>query len=299
MKTIPELGAGAEKYLALWTQNIAEGLARLAGASVEVEPVEPQAGGAPEAGLWIRLFGGKAGEQAFFVAESDALRVGKLLLGSASGEMTTLSPEGRESVVQFFEQIATMIPMADLLGFGCELEVSAAERPVWESAGEAAFHFFTAQDSWLSLRALLSSDFLSALESAPQAAAASQVAEAAKTAEKRPDERPEKKSGKKLAEGPARSSSPEDSRDINLELLMDVELEVTLRFGQREMLLGDVLKLAPGSVVELDQEVQDPVELLVGSKVIAWGEVVTVDGSYGLRITGLASREERLESLRK
>ncbi|MDE3179694.1 MAG: FliM/FliN family flagellar motor switch protein, partial [Acidobacteriota bacterium] len=71
------------------------------------------------------------------------------------------------------------------------------------------------------------------------------------------------------------------------------------RFGRREMLLGDVLHLAPGSVVELDQQVQDPVELLVGDKVVAWGEVVVVDGNYGLRITNLPSREERLQSLRK
>lgn len=79
---------------------------------------------------------------------------------------------------------------------------------------------------------------------------------------------------------------------------MDVELDVTLRFGQREMLLGDVLNLAPGSVVELDQQVQDPVQLLVADKVVAWGEVVVVDGNYGLRVIGLASREERIESLR-
>ena len=80
---------------------------------------------------------------------------------------------------------------------------------------------------------------------------------------------------------------------------MDIELDVTLRFGQREMLLGDVLNLSPGSVLELEQQVHDPVELLVGGRVIAWGEVVTVDGNYGLRITGLASREERLQSIRK
>jgi flagellar motor switch protein FliN len=80
---------------------------------------------------------------------------------------------------------------------------------------------------------------------------------------------------------------------------MDIELEVTLRFGQREVLLGDILNLSPGSVLELDQQVQDPVELLVGGRVIAWGEVVTVEGNYGLRVTGLANREERLQSIRK
>lgn len=290
MKTKLEFGPGPKNYFSLWTQNIATSLARMAGVSVEVEQVDPPVINTSEAGLWIRLFGGKAGEQSFFVAEPDALRLAKLMIGGANEEPDALTPERREAAVQFFEQIATMIPMADVLGFNGELEVSQAEPPAWESAGQAKFRFFTAQDSLLSLHALLSSDFLSALESAQEVRAATQAAEPTKASEKKPGARPEKTSDKKISE---------DSRDINLDLLMDVELEVTLRFGQREMLLGDILKLAPGSVVELDQEVQDPVELLVGNKVIAWGEVVTVDGSYGLRITGLASREERLESLRK
>jgi flagellar motor switch protein FliN/FliY len=57
--------------------------------------------------------------------------------------------------------------------------------------------------------------------------------------------------------------------------------------------------LNAGSVVELDQNVQDPVELLVGGKVIAHGEVVIVDGSYGLRVAEIVSPMERIESLRK
>lgn len=82
-----------------------------------------------------------------------------------------------------------------------------------------------------------------------------------------------------------------------LDLLMDVELEVTLRFGGRQMLLHDVLELAPGSVLELDRHIDDPVELLVGGKIIAWGEVVVVDGNYGLRITRLVHKRERMAAL--
>jgi flagellar motor switch protein FliN len=88
-------------------------------------------------------------------------------------------------------------------------------------------------------------------------------------------------------------------RNSNIDLLMDVELEVTLRFGERQLLLKDLLELVPGAVVELDQQVQDPVELLVGRKVIARGEVVVVDGNYGLRVTEIASPLERIESLKK
>ena len=79
---------------------------------------------------------------------------------------------------------------------------------------------------------------------------------------------------------------------------MDVELDVTLRFGERQMALHDILDLSAGSVVELNQYVQDPVELLVGRKVIARGEVVVVDGSYALRVMQIVSPMERIESLR-
>jgi flagellar motor switch protein FliN/FliY len=72
---------------------------------------------------------------------------------------------------------------------------------------------------------------------------------------------------------------------LNLKLVMDVELNVSLRFGQRQLPLREVLELASGSVVELDRQVDDPVELLLDGKVIARGEAVIVDGNYGLRVT--------------
>jgi flagellar motor switch protein FliN len=75
------------------------------------------------------------------------------------------------------------------------------------------------------------------------------------------------------------------SASSNLDLLMDVELAVTLRFGQRQMMLQDILDLQSGSVVELDREIQQPVDLLLDGRVIARGGVVVVDGNYGLRVT--------------
>ena len=71
----------------------------------------------------------------------------------------------------------------------------------------------------------------------------------------------------------------------NLQLVMDVELNVSLRFGQCQLPLRDVLDLTSGSVIELDRDVDDPVELLLDGKVIARGEAVIVDGNYGLRVT--------------
>jgi flagellar motor switch protein FliN/FliY len=72
---------------------------------------------------------------------------------------------------------------------------------------------------------------------------------------------------------------------LNLNIFMDDELNVSLRFGQRQLPLREVLELTSGSVVELDRLVDDPVELLLDGKVIARGEAVIVDGNYGLRVT--------------
>jgi flagellar motor switch protein FliN len=83
-----------------------------------------------------------------------------------------------------------------------------------------------------------------------------------------------------------------------LELLLDVELEASLRFGCREMPLGEILELGPGDVVQLDRHVADPVDLIVGDKIVARGEVVLVNGNFGLRISEVAAPKKRLESIR-
>lgn len=71
----------------------------------------------------------------------------------------------------------------------------------------------------------------------------------------------------------------------NLKLVMDVELNVSLRFGQRQLPLREVLDLASGSVIELDRMADEPVELYLDGRLIARGEAVVVDGNYGLRVT--------------
>jgi flagellar motor switch protein FliN/FliY len=81
-------------------------------------------------------------------------------------------------------------------------------------------------------------------------------------------------------------------------LLLDVELEAALRFGCCEMPLGEILELGPGDVVELDRHVTDPVDLVVGDKIVARGEVVLINGNFGLRVTEVAAPQKRLESIR-
>jgi flagellar motor switch protein FliN/FliY len=87
------------------------------------------------------------------------------------------------------------------------------------------------------------------------------------------------------------------SNNRNLDLLLDIELGVTLRFGSRQMLLKDILELCSGSVVELDRRVEEPVDLLIDGRLIAQGEVVIVAGNYGLRILQVAAQSEKIACL--
>ncbi len=76
--------------------------------------------------------------------------------------------------------------------------------------------------------------------------------------------------------------------DRNLNLLMDIRMGLTVELGRSEMPLKDILKLAKGSVIELDRLSGEPVDLFVNNKLIARGEVVVIDDNFGLRITQLA-----------
>jgi flagellar motor switch protein FliN/FliY len=95
---------------------------------------------------------------------------------------------------------------------------------------------------------------------------------------------------------PDAPSVPTTSR--TLELLLDVDLPVSISFGRAQLAMKDVLKLTTGSIVELNRGVNDPVEVLVNHCLIARGEVVVVEGNYGVRIQEIASRQDRLRSIR-
>jgi len=99
-------------------------------------------------------------------------------------------------------------------------------------------------------------------------------------------------------EKPSKSNHLIEEEIKNIDLIKDVTLPLRVRIGHRKMLLKDVLTMDIGSVIELDQLANDPLEILVGDKVIAIGEVVIVDGNFGIQIGDIGSKRERLEKLR-
>jgi flagellar motor switch protein FliN/FliY len=154
-------------------------------------------------------------------------------------------------------------PAADL-AFGCQIAIKAGD----EELPRLAFYF--------------SNEMLEALQKCtnPEAPASS------RDAQPRADDQPN-------------ATQFSDRACGTLDLLLDVEMPVSVSFGRTQVRVQDILKLITGSIIELDRGISDPVELIVNNCTIARGEVVVVDGNYGVRIHEVMSRQERLQESRE
>lgn len=95
-----------------------------------------------------------------------------------------------------------------------------------------------------------------------------------------------------------RSSGNRNDREVrNIDILKDVEMDLSVELGRREMPLGKVLQLVKGSVIELEKLAGEPVEILVNGHMIARGDVVVIDEHFGVRISKLLASRERLKGL--
>ena len=104
----------------------------------------------------------------------------------------------------------------------------------------------------------------------------------------------------KSKEEPTEASTKDIKSEIrNLDMLLDIKLQLRVRIGSKIMLLKDVINMDIGSIVELNQLAKEPLDILIEDKKIGEGEVVIVDGNFGVQITSIGSKEERLKTLVK
>lgn len=103
-------------------------------------------------------------------------------------------------------------------------------------------------------------------------------------------------------EGPYEFSDLSDTSasqpPANMELILDIPLEIAVELGRTKMLIGELLKLGQGSVVELSKFAGETLEILANQRLIARGEVVVIKEKYGIRITEIMSPMERIEGLK-
>jgi flagellar motor switch protein FliN/FliY len=207
--------------------------------------------------------GSLQGHAAFQLRQSDAVFLAQKILAEPSDVSAEMSEQRKQAVEKFLGQVAELAAAGLKTHFGdVTFQLSVTDPPDWSGVAVAlAASESSAANCSIQLR--LGSDMLAAVPIAkPDAPVAAQ---------------PEPV--------PTPGSNSADATESNLDLLMGIDLSLTLRFGQRSMTLREILDLSSGSVIELDRRVQEPADLLLGDKLIARGEVVIVDGNYGLRIT--------------
>jgi flagellar motor switch protein FliN len=315
-ESVPEIGAADQEYFRLWAEKAASVLEQLQGSAFVATVLPATDAAAPPADegekLWInfKVSGKLAGDQAFQFSAADGVRMAQMLMSEPLDAAVALNEGHRDALSELFRQFAGVAATACKVKYGgaVEFQLESAVAPTWQPASQTSWIFAAPQITPLQWKLLASTELqaalLAAAENKTQDAAAEAVlstAAAPPAADSAPATAPPAATGSAV-KAPTAAAKPSPAPVVtgdgsNLDLLLDVELDASLRFGQREMLLREILELRPGSVVELNRQLQEPAELLVGGRIIARGEVVIVDGNYGLRITDIVQPEKRLESL--
>ena len=284
--TPPATSDRTQDYLNAWTASVCDVLEKITGTAftaIDLSPEEmgPEAGTLREEGVWLRFKVEKAlkGEQSFGICKSDALRLAQILMGEPFNESQDFSSEYQDALAELFRQFAgtAALVLKPRVGGEVNLELAGHDPGNWKPRVQRGVRLKSEGTAQFLLVILIDPDLGESLTSGPSAKA----------------EQPPAAPIPSTRVAPAAASQG----NRNIDLLFDVELQVALRFGKSEMPLSSILELSAGAVVELDQKILDPVELLVGGKVVAQGEVVVMDGHYALRVTEVLNPIERIESL--
>lgn len=289
MKSLAELSSlpRALAFLNAWAEGFADVLQKVSESKysselLPVESLEPDIIAAAGKGLCVVFTAGAAlrGEQACLVSEADAKLLAQLLMGEAPDAAAAFTDVERDAAAEVFRQVSgqVAIDLSAKWDDTVSLTFDAARPLPWDPAAGAAIRITVSDDKKCIVLLNLQDSLLAALTEMPA---------------------PKPVAAPKEVVKPDLASPAQDATATNLDLLLDIELDVTIRFGQREMLLRDVLDLRSGSVIELERHVEEPAELLVAGRPVARGEVVVVEGNYGLRITEILSPRQRYEVIGK
>jgi len=238
--------------------------------------------------------GSVQGEMAVCLSTASALRLACKFLGepdpSADKTDERLTDENREALEELLRQIAGLAAtsVAPIVGGQVQFQLSGGEAP-WSRNCDQVATLRTRDEAGveIALEIRLSPALVSALESRAQGAGKSAATSASAPTPALPMTAPTPSLENGLGVDPVSSNDP---RGGDYDRLLGVELGVKLRFGIKSMLLRDVLALSSGLVVELDNKLNSPVDLLLDGRIIARGDVVVIDGKYGLRITNVVDR---------
>ena len=134
----------------------------------------------------------------------------------------------------------------------------------------------------------------------PKQKAASETAASSETSQEQKQQPPIKEKPIEVQQAAFQPLESQGNTEVvpkNIDLIMDVPLQISVVLGRTKKKIKDILNLGTGSLIELNKLAEEPVEILVNGKKVAYGEVVVIDENFGVRITGIVSNEERIKSL--
>ncbi len=286
----PALEPAPAEYIQVWSESFSQVVGQIKGSAVP-SAVNPSAPAdlppAAESDLWavVTSTGGLRGEMSLRLAPPTVLRLAQDLMSEPDAPEVELTADHREAAVELLRQVAGVVATSAKARWGeIQLRVELAPAaPSWQPATSFWLHAGEEGPAGMMLEFGLSAALVAELrEKADAAKAEAAKAAAAPSAPSAAPSAPSSPSSSSIpAPDPAAGSGA-------LDLLMDVQLGLTLRFGSRQMLLREILDLNPGVVIELDRKVAEPVDLLLDGKLVARGEVVVINGDYGLRVTDVS-----------
>ena len=294
----------------IWIECLRSVLGQIAAFPITVEAASeepapagsavPGVGDKPPAFMIITASKGLQGDMAVSTSEAGALSLAQILVSEQLNAEVRFDEERREAYDELLRQVLGQVAtgLKPVAGGEVELKPSGSASPAWAESGRLKILITGEKFAPIEVTLILSSELAKSLKNAEQPAAAPKPAGAAPASVAGPSASSSAQHTGPPVGAPT-APAPPGGRTSNLELLLDVHLDATIRFGQKNMLLREILELNPGSAVALDRQVQEPVELLVGGRVVAQGEVVIVDGNYGLRITEILTPQQRIEALGK
>jgi flagellar motor switch protein FliN len=264
--TAPSLSPPAIIWLEGWKTCIQTVLSQTTGKALVFETIsEPLA--KLDSDLWFTVVvaGVVRGEMALRLPAVTAIRLAQKFLLDVEPPPEAPTAEHKEALEELLRQIAGQAAtlLASVAGGELQLHLANSEPPSWSPS--SLQNLLAKEDSGdgISLEIQISAALAAAFPIHPE----------------------------KPVLTPAPGQLPGTDETPRYDRLRDVMLEVKLRFGSRRMLLREVLALSAGVVVELDNNVSSPVDLLLDGRVVAQGDVVVVDGKYGLRVTQVLESE--------
>jgi len=260
-----------------WKTCLQNVLSQVSGQPAAFE-ISSQPVPAADSDVWYTIVAGGAvhGEMTLRLPAASGTRLAQKFLSETEPVAEGITPEHKEALEELLRQIAGLATtaLAPTAGGEVQFHLSASAAPSWSSDAIACLHTRDEAGTPITIEIQISPALAAELQPRVQPAPPAQTSP---RPSQQPSPQPPSQPSPPLSILPPPSSS--------YRRLMDVGLDVKLRFGTRRMLLRDVLALSAGVVVELDNALHSPVDLLLDGRLIAQGEVVIVDGKYGLRIT--------------